>query len=51
MVAKDGHALWVSPKLGTNGVVGAQCYPNGANTHPETYLKFQKQLGGVAGFC
>lgn len=36
------------PELGTNGVVGAQCHPNGANTHPETYPKFQKQLGKVA---
>ena len=26
----------------------AQCHPNGANTHPETYPKFQKQLGKVA---
>jgi hypothetical protein len=26
----------------------AQCHPNGANTHPETYPKFQKQLGRVA---
>ena len=48
MVAKDGRALWVSPDLGTNGVVCAQCHPNGANTHPETYPKFQKQLGRVA---
>jgi len=48
MVAKEGRALWVSPDLGTNGVVCAQCHPNGANTHPETYPKFQKQLGRVA---
>ncbi len=25
----------------------AQCHPNAANTHPETYPKFQKQLGRV----
>jgi len=47
-VAKEGRALWVSPELGTNGVVCAQCHPNGANTHPETYPKFQKQMGRVA---
>ncbi|TQV87533.1 c-type cytochrome [Aliikangiella coralliicola] len=47
IVAKEGRQLWVSPKLGTNGVACAQCHPNGANTHPETYPKFQKQLGKV----
>lgn len=47
-VVKDGRALWISPDLGTNGVVCAQCHPNAANTHPETYPKFQKQLGKVA---
>lgn len=47
MVAAEGRALWTSPELGTNGVVCAQCHPNGANTHPETYPKFQKQMGRV----
>ena len=47
-VAAEGRALWTSPKLGTNGVACAQCHPNAANTHPETYPKFQKQLGKVA---
>ena len=42
-VAQEGRALWTSPDIGTNGVVCAQCHPNGANTHPETYPKFQKQ--------
>lgn len=46
-VAQQGRNLWTSPELGTNGVVCAQCHPNGANTHPETYPKFQKQLGRV----
>jgi len=46
-VAQEGRNLWTSPELGTNGVVCAQCHPNGANTHPETYPKFQKQLGRV----
>jgi thiosulfate dehydrogenase len=47
-VAQQGRALWTSPALGTNGLVCAQCHPNAANTHPETYPKFQKQLGKVA---
>ena len=44
-VVQEGRALWVSADLGTNGVACAQCHPNGANTHPETYPKFQQQLG------
>src|SRR5450759_4702906 len=43
----QGRELWTSPKLGSNGVACAQCHPNAANTHPETYPKFQKQLGKV----
>ena len=46
-VVGEGRELWTSPKLGTNGVACAQCHPNAANTHPETYPKFQKQLGKV----
>jgi thiosulfate dehydrogenase len=46
-VVEKGRALWVSGDLGTNGVSCAQCHPNGANTHPETYPKFQQQLGRV----
>jgi thiosulfate dehydrogenase len=46
-VVGEGRELWTSPKLGTNGVACAQCHPNAANTHPETYPKFQKQLGQV----
>ncbi|MEQ1602780.1 MAG: hypothetical protein ABL885_13555 [Methylophilaceae bacterium] len=46
-VVQDGRKLWVTP-LGSNGVSCAQCHPNAANTHPETYPKFQKQLGKVA---
>ena len=46
-VVKEGRDLWTSPELGTNGVACAQCHPNGANTHPETYPKFQQQLGRV----
>lgn len=47
-VANKGRELWVSDSLGTNGLACAQCHPNAANTHPETYPKFQKQLGKVA---
>jgi len=46
-VVEYGRELWVSADLGTNGVACAQCHPNGANTHPETYPKFQQQLGKV----
>lgn len=48
MVAQEGRQLFTSGELGTNGVACAQCHPNAANTHPETYPKFQKQLGRVA---
>jgi len=47
-VVQEGRALWTSAELGTNGVACAQCHPNAANTHPETYPKFQQQLGRVA---
>ena len=46
-VVDRGRELWVSADLGTNGVACAQCHPNAANTHPETYPKFQQQLGKV----
>ncbi len=46
-VVNKGRDLWTSPELGTNGVACAQCHPNAADTHPETYPKFQQQLGRV----
>lgn len=46
-IVAQGRALWTSAELGTNGVACAQCHPNAANTHPETYPKFQQQLGRV----
>ena len=46
-VVQKGRGLFTSGALGTNGVACAQCHPNAANTHPETYPKFQKQLGRV----
>ncbi len=47
-VVTEGRTLWLNGQLGTNGVACGQCHPNAANTHPETYPKFQKQLGKVA---
>ena len=45
---KYGRQLWAGTELATNGVSCAQCHPNAANTHPETYPKFQKQIGKVS---
>lgn len=33
---------------GTNGISCDMCHPDASNTHPETYPKFQTQLGRVA---
>ena len=46
-VVQKGRDLWTSPQLGTNGGACAPCHPNAANTHPQTYPKFQQQLGRV----
>lgn len=46
-VVAKGRKAFTDPNLGSNGVVCAQCHPNATNTHPETYPKFQKQLGKV----
>ena len=46
-VVEEGRLLWGSGDLGTNGVACGQCHPNAADTHPETYPKFQQQLGRV----
>ncbi len=45
---KRGEELWHGPALAGNSVQCAMCHPNATNTHPETYPKFQKQLGKVA---
>ncbi len=45
---KQGDKLFHS-SLGRNTVSCDMCHPNAANTHPETYPKFQKQLGRVVG--
>jgi thiosulfate dehydrogenase len=47
-VVKEGRKVFTDPKLGTNTVTCNECHPNATNTHPETYPKFQKQLGKVA---
>jgi hypothetical protein len=46
----EGNKVFHDAKLlgGTIGVSCDMCHPNGANTHPETYPKFQVQLGRVA---
>jgi thiosulfate dehydrogenase len=44
----QGNKLFHSSQLGTNGISCDMCHPNAANTHPETYPKFQTQLKKVA---
>jgi cytochrome c len=48
-VVKEGDSLFHSSKLGKNSVSCDMCHPNASNAHPETYPKFQKQLGKVVG--
>ncbi len=47
---KEGEKIFHDAKLlgGTISVSCDMCHPNAANTHPETYPKFQVQLGRVA---
>jgi len=47
-VVQQGNSLFHDSKLGTNGISCDMCHPNAANTHPETYPKFQTQLKKVA---
>ena len=47
-VVKEGRELFISSRLGSNSITCNECHPNATNTHPETYPKFQKQLGKVA---
>ncbi len=44
----EGDRLFHSDEIGSNGVACAMCHPHAANTHPETYPKFQAQLKKVA---
>jgi len=47
---QEGHRIFHDAKAvgGTISVSCDMCHPDGANTHPETYPKFQVQLGRVA---
>ncbi len=47
---EEGHRVFHDAKAfgGTIGVSCDMCHPDAANTHPETYPKFQVQLGRVA---
>jgi cytochrome c len=47
-VVEKGEQLFHGELQSKNTVSCDQCHPNAANTHPETYPKFQKQLGKVA---
>jgi len=47
-VVTEGDRLFHSDEIGSNGMACAMCHPHAANTHPETYPKFQAQLKKVA---
>ena len=47
-VVLKGEHLFHGGLTSNNTVACDQCHPNATNTHPETYPKFQKQLGKVA---
>ncbi len=46
-VVDEGSILFHGGLGNSNTVSCDQCHPNAANTHPETYPKFQQQLGRV----
>jgi len=46
-VVVEGEKLFHGALKSKNTVACDQCHPNATNTHPETYPKFQKQLGRV----
>jgi thiosulfate dehydrogenase len=47
VVVEEGEKLFHGGLGNRNTVSCDQCHPNAANTHPETYPKFQHQLGRV----
>jgi cytochrome c len=47
-VVNKGEQLFHGGLDSKNTVSCDQCHPDAANTHPETYPKFQQQLGKVA---
>ena len=48
IVVAKGENLFHGGLKSKNTVSCDQCHPNASNTHPETYPKFQQQLGRVA---
>lgn len=46
-VVDEGDKLFHGGLGNENTVSCDQCHPNATNTHPETYPKFQKQIGRV----
>jgi cytochrome c len=48
-VVEEGERLFHGGLPSDNTVACDQCHPNATNTHPETYPKFQQQLGRVVG--
>lgn len=46
-VVKKGDDLWHNPKLGTNGLACANCHPDGSASNPQTFPKYQSNLGKV----
>jgi thiosulfate dehydrogenase len=47
-VVDEGEKLFHGGFKSKNTVSCDQCHPDASNTHPETYPKFQQQLGRVA---
>jgi len=47
-VVDKGEKLFHGGLNAKNTVSCDQCHPNGSNIHPESYPKFQQQLGRVA---
>ena len=47
-VVQKGEQLFHGGLGNANTMSCDQCHPNASNTHPETYPKFQQQLGKVA---
>lgn len=47
-IVDEGEKLFHGGLKSKNTVSCDQCHPNATNVHPETYPKFQKQLGKVA---
>lgn len=47
-LVKEGDRLFHSDEIGKNGIACAMCHPHAANTHPETYPKYQIEMKKVA---